>query len=149
MIPYGLILNWFLGGGWIKCLEGLAVAAAIAWGALWLHNYHVLQAKAALADGLTAQLSDEHSRLDKALGAQKDAERDRDEARKVLAMSDADRAAYFAMLAKRMPANAPIRTNPLCLPSDDDRRLRNEATAKFVPGFGSTGIGGGLPAIAK
>lgn len=145
-MPYALILKWFLGGGWIKCLEGLAVIALVAWGAMWLHNYHAMQAKAAKADQLQGQLTDEHARLDVALAAKRQAETDRDLARHLLVMSDQDRNAFFDALRKGMK-NAPVVVNPLCWPSDADRSVRNDAREKYAPGFGTVGTGSSLSAV--
>jgi hypothetical protein len=152
-----LFFRWLLQGGW-KWLLGGAAALVIGWKVMaFVNHYHVIEAKAAQTDALVkanADLTAKAKAFDLRLAAVRDkqaqAEKDRDQARAALGQGDKDRAAYMAML-KGALENAAVRTNPLCWPSDGDRRLRNDFWGKFLGGISNPrpdGGAGGLPAVA-
>ena len=143
-----LLSRWFFGGGWKWVAGAVVIGGLTIWGVSWLNHYHDLQDKAARTEKAEGQIKDFTTRLDKAVAAKAAADKERDKARAQLAQADADRATYFNMLKEGLK-NAAVRTNPVCWPTDADRRVRNEAPGRFIPGFGTVGAGGGLPAAPQ
>lgn len=116
-----LALSWLLGGGWKWLLGGIATLVIGIYAASWLHHYHQLETDAAKVPGLTAQIT-----------VMQKADKDRQAADAKLTSWQDAKADIIANIRKGM-RNAPIETNPVCLPTADDRRVRNEALDKLLP----------------
>lgn len=107
----------------IAKLAGYALGAALLLGgatAFYLHYEH-LQSEAAKVPVLEQRVADyakadeDRQKVDLALSTWQNAKSD-----------------IISTIRKGM-SHAPVAVNPVCAPSDDDRRMRNEALARVLP----------------
>ena len=138
-------MAWVLRGGWKWIGGALLIAGIYWWGSSWLADYHHMKERAAAADVAEAKLIDREKRLEWVKGQWRQNKHDADVARAELRAADENRRAFFSALGR--PKNEAVETDPRCLPHDDDRRVRNEAWDRYIPGFGRNGVGSSLPAV--
>lgn len=115
------ILPWILSGGWKWLLGGIAALVVGLYVYSWVSHYHHLEAQAAKVPALEAFMA-----------KSKQADADRIKADQALSTWEAAKGDILATIRKSMK-NAPIQTNPVCFPTADDRRLRNDAFDKLLP----------------
>lgn len=125
------LLTWLLGGGWKWALGALGAAALGFLTLSAIHNYNTLKTEAARVPGLEATISAK----DAVITAMQKADADRTEADKKLSDWQHSKDQILAAIRRGM-SNAPIHVDPVCAPTADDRRVRNEALSNLlaVPG---------------
>lgn len=128
MVEIGAV-RWLIGGGWRWALGGLAALAIGIYVAAWFGNYRHLEAEAAKVPALKEAVA----ARDGLISAMKKADADRAKADADLSAWQASARDILAQIRKGMK-NAPIQINPVCWPSDNDRRLRNDAIDQLLPG---------------
>jgi hypothetical protein len=121
------LLTWVLNGGWKWALGAIGAAVLGFFVISWFSAYNDMKAKAALVPGLEATIT----ARDAVIGAMKQADADRAAADKRLSDWQHSKDQILAAIRKGM-SNAPVHTNPICAPTDDDRRVRNEALDKLL-----------------
>ncbi len=115
------ILPWILNGGWKWLLGSIAALVVGLYVYSWVSHYHRLEAEAAKVPALEAFMA-------KSIQADKD----RVAADAALTTWQTAKADILGQIRKSMK-NAPIQTNPVCFPTADDRRVRNDAFDKLLP----------------
>jgi hypothetical protein len=121
-------VKWLIDGGWRWALGGLAAIAVGIYLAAWFGHYRRLESDAATVPALKEAVA----ARDGLIFAMKKADADRAKADSDLSAWQASAADILAQIRKRMK-NAPIEINPLCWPSDNDRRVRNDAIDQLLP----------------
>jgi hypothetical protein len=122
-----LLLSWLLAGGW-KWLLGAIGAAVLGFFVVsWISDYNDMRADAARVPGLEATVA----ARDAVIRAMKQADADRAAADQKLSDWQHSKDQILSAIRKGM-SNAPIHVDPACAPTDDDRRVRNEAIGKLL-----------------
>lgn len=121
------ILTWVLNGGWKWALGALAAAIMGFFIVSWVSDYNDMKAQASRVPGLEAAISAK----DAVITAMRKADADRTEADKKLSDWQHSKDQILAAIRKDMN-NAPVHVDPICAPTDDDRRVRNEALGKLL-----------------
>lgn len=122
--------------GWVKLGGAIIVGLVAMW--LW-HTWEANAAAAAKVPVLTKQLNDEHAKADDLANQLAASQAKRDAAEKELADWQGLKGPIIDAL-KQGGMNAAASKIKACLPSADDRRLRNEAIQRL--------LGSGPPANA-
>lgn len=117
-------------------------------GGLYLayHHYEYLKAQAALVPGLQQQLSTYDATAIKLAKKLKDTEDARQRADSDLTKAEGDLQAVQNYLAQES-VHAPAQVNPVCRPSDADRKLRND-TIRSIVGLGANQPAAPMPGPA-
>lgn len=121
-------VKWLIGGGWRWALGVLAAIAVGIYVAAWVGHYRHLESEAAKVPALKEAVASR----DGLISAMKKADADRVKADADLSAWQASAADILAKIRKGMK-NAPIQVNPICWPSDNDRRMRNDAIDQLLP----------------
>lgn len=117
-----------------------AVGAAVLGLFLVLSHYQNLRAEAAKVPELEKQISNMEIQAQDALASYLSAEAGRKEAEARLTDWQTVRNDVVASIRREL-RNAPVATNPVCAPSDDERRMFNDAVAAIFTGNVSSEAG--------
>lgn len=112
----------------IKIVIGLVIAAGI--GIFYMH-YRAISAEAAQVPALTARIADDDKRASDLSTKLAQADAARTEADHALTLWQTGKADIINAVRKE-GRRAAASTNPVCAPSPDDRKLRNDALVHLV-----------------
>lgn len=136
-VIFAAVSRWFLAGGWkIVGIAALAIA-----GLIFVNRVFYWKAEAAKVPGLEQKLSDYDKRAEQVLNKLLEAEQKRGAAEAALTAWQNYKSNITVQL-QESARNAPASTNPVCLPTDPERKLRNDAIKQLL---GPSGSGSELP----